>query len=87
MIEERYAPLPPEPQDPSIPWKPASAVERCEKSGGHVVKVPTWPPTKTPAPHEPPSLAATCERCDATLVLYEDTTGVRIITPEGAARK
>ena len=82
MIDETSMPLPDEKQDERVPWKPANAVQRCERSGGHIVKAPSWPPTQSPSRDEPPSFSLQCTRCDGWLVIYEDTKGVKILKPE-----
>lgn len=84
MEETKLPPLPPPDEDSRIPWKPANAVQRCERSGGHVVRVKNWPLVRKGSDglNEPPSEATTCERCDASVIVYNDTTpGVRVVKP------
>ena len=86
MIEETpFPPLPPEAQDPSVPWKPRSALARCESSGGHVVKPKMWPPTKQGRKEEPPSLSLQCQRCEGWLIVYDPPDpSIRVILPKPA---
>lgn len=83
MIEETPFALPAEKQDERVPWKPANAVERCESSGGHRVKAPSWPPAKSPSKDEPPSFNLKCRRCEAWIIVYTlDQKGVKVEIPQ-----
>ena len=86
MKESPFPPIPPAPQDPTIPWQDAAVVPRCEHSGGHIVKPTTCPPTKSARPEEKPSLSVQCERCEAWLIVYKQATpGITVIPPEPVA--
>lgn len=85
MKESPFPPIPPAPADPSIPWQEAAVVNRCEDSGGHIVKPAKWPPTMSARVTEPPSLSIQCERCEAWLIVYDrPMPGIQVIKPQGA---
>lgn len=88
MKESPFPAIPDAPPDPSIPWKPAAVVGRCETSGGHIVQPRVWPPPRKSSdrPDERPSIALQCKRCEAWLVLYGgETAGVTVLKPDAMA--
>jgi len=57
----------------TVPITAPQAQQRCEAERKHLVRVPKhrWPPVKLDATGDKPHLAARCEHCGATLIVYD----------------